>query len=977
MKQLQLMRIISPINIVITLLSMSSLLFSQGTVLGTITDQKSGEPLVGANISIEGLGIGTTSDMSGNYVVTNVQEGSQTVKASYIGYKSVSLNVSVISGEDVTVNFSLKSSPLALDEIFVTGTAGQARKREVGNSVGQINMSDVDQPVANVEELLSARVPGLNFQNTSGASGAGGVIRLRGNSSVSMSNAPLIYIDGVRVRSDAYPKNVPPTGYSGRGHNTLSSPLNDINPNDIERIEVIKGAAATTLYGTEAGGGVIQIFTKKGKAGSGSRWVLQIDQGTIVLPKFGTAARPYFGLGPFVRDGSKTNYSISTSGGGSNLRYFLSANWSDNTGVLPDSWDDRLNVRGNFGFSPNKNLQINFNTMISKSRNQNPPQGNNAHGLTLNAYRGRASYFGTAWSDPKFKEELELLLVYDITSEFTRYNTGGEVIWSPIKNFTNTFKLGYDRSHADHRNYRPYGFVRAKYGILADLDWTGEFINSEYIGSYDLIIGENLNVDLSFGGQRTVSKDHDITAHGENLPPGDATVSGAASQQAREFRTKIINAGYFGQTLIGYKDRYFLTLGMRMDGFSAFGEETGFQALPKISGSYIISEESFWPQSSFFGTMKLRAAWGKSGRAPGAFDAVRTWNPVGWGGQVAFFPENVGNPELGPEVTSETEFGFDATFFDDKVSVEFSSYNQTTNDALFSVSQIPSLGFGGSQLENVGEISNSGIELALQADILETKSFSLSGGFTIATNKSEVISLGGAPPFSAGGWIVEGGPVPGVIGRYITNPNEYADPVFAKDANGNTDSRYMYGPNLPTDVYSGFIELSLPKGIKVFTRGEFMGGHYIFDGASNNVARRGAYTVCDEILIGGKNAYELIAAGTKDGLTAKERAMCTRSTVGGAGSIFIYPGDFFKLRDFTVTVPVPVKFSNINSMTLKFSAKNAYRWLNKDFPLFDPEMVSGGGRATGSSTAYYHMSRSISEHIPSTASYTLSLRVSF
>ena len=361
MKQLQLMRIISPINIVITLLSMSSLLFSQGTVLGTITDQKSGEPLVGANISIEGLGIGTTSDMSGNYVVTNVQEGSQTVKASYIGYKSVSLNVSVISGEDVTVNFSLKSSPLALDEIFVTGTAGQARKREVGNSVGQINMSDVDQPVANVEELLSARVPGLNFQNTSGASGAGGVIRLRGNSSVSMSNAPLIYIDGVRVRSDAYPKNVPPTGYSGRGHNTLSSPLNDINPNDIERIEVIKGAAATTLYGTEAGGGVIQIFTKKGKAGSGSRWVLQIDQGTIVLPKFGTAARPYFGLGPFVRDGSKTNYSISTSGGGSNLRYFLSANWSDNTGVLPDSWDDRLNVRGNFGFSPNKNLQINFN----------------------------------------------------------------------------------------------------------------------------------------------------------------------------------------------------------------------------------------------------------------------------------------------------------------------------------------------------------------------------------------------------------------------------------------------------------------------------------------------------------------------------------------------------------------------------------------------------------------------------------------
>ncbi len=286
------------------------------------------------------------------------------------------------------------------------------------------------------------------------------------------------------------------------------------------------------------------------------------------------------------------------------------------------------------------------------------------------------------------------------------------------------------------------------------------------------------------------------------------------------------------------------------------------------------------------------------------------------------------------------------------------------------------MGFGGSQLENVGEISNKGMELAIQAELMSTNSFSLSGGFTLATNKSEVISLGGAAPFSYGGWITEGGPVPGVIGRNITNPNALADPIFA-EGEGGAISRYMFGPNLPTEVYSGYLELNLPKGIKVFTRGEFMGGHYISDGASSNVARRGAYTVCDEIVIGGKNAYELVEAGTVDALTAKQRAMCTRSVAGGSGNIFIYPGDFFKLRDFTVSVPVPVKISGINSMTVKLSAKNAYRWLNDDFPLFDPEMVSGGGRLTGSSTSGYHSSRSISEHIPSTASYTLSLRVSF
>ena len=953
-------------------------LAAQGVITGNVTDAKTGEPLAGVNVFIVALGIGASSTADGNYTIDRIPGGRHEVTAGYIGYETASQMVDVSSGSTVNVDFALVSSPLMLDEVFVTGTAGQARRREVGNSVGTINISEVNAPMANLEDMLSARIPGLNIQGTSGASGAGGVIRLRGNSSVAMSNAPLVYIDGIRVRSDSYPKNVPPTGYSGRGHNTLSSPLNDINPNDVERIEVIKGAAATTLYGTEAAAGVIQIFTKKGTAGGGAKWNVQVDQGTIFLPEFGTEERPYFGLGPFVKDGSKANYSVSTAGGGADLRYFISANWSDNTGVLPDARDDRLNFRGNFGFSPAKNLQINYNTMVSKSHTQNPPQGNNAHGLTLNAYRGRASYFGTEWGDPMFKEELDQLMVYDITSEFTRYTTGGEMIWSPIPNFTNTFKLGYDRSHADHRNYRPYGFIRAKYGILADLDWTGELINSEYIGSYDLDMGD-LTLDISVGGQRTESRDHHITAHAENLPPGDATVTGGASQQAREYRTKIINAGYFGQTLIGFKDRYFVTLGMRIDGFSAFGEEAGYQQLPKVSASYIISDESFWPQTPLFGAMKLRVAWGQSGRAPGAFDAVRTWDPVGWGGSVAFFPENVGNSSLGPEITSEIEFGFDATFLNDKVTMEFTSYDQTTMNALFSVTQIPSLGFLGSQLENVGELSNSGIEVALQADIVRTSSFGLSGGFTLATNNSEVISLGGSPEFGVGGggWIKEGGSVPGIIGRKILNPNDLADPDFAKDENGSTDSRHMFGPNLPVNVYAGFLEVTLPMGIRVSARGEYMGGHYISDGASSNVARRGAYTVCDEIVKGGSTAYELVNAGTTDQLTARERAMCTRSTVGGSGNIFIYPADFFKMRDLTVTVPIPVQFNNINSMTLKFSARNAYRWLNEDFPLFDPEMVSGGGRATGSSTAYYHQSRSISEHIPPTGSYTLSLRVTF
>src|SRR5690606_10283340 len=161
------------------------------------------------------------------------------------------------------------------------------------------------------------------------------------------------------------------------------------------------------------------------------------------------------------------------------------------------------------------------------------------------------------------------------------------------------------------------------------------------------------------------------------------------------------------------KDRYFLTVAMRVDGNSAFGQDFGLQVYPKATVSYVVSDEAFWPET--LGQVKLRAAWGHAGRAPGAFDAVRTWNAKPWRGATGFLPENVGNPNLGPERTIEWEAGFDAGLLDDRLTVDVSYYDQRTVDALFQVQQTPSAGFGGSQLENVGEISNRGFEAAVNA----------------------------------------------------------------------------------------------------------------------------------------------------------------------------------------------------------------------------------------------------------------------
>ena len=171
------------------------------------------------------------------------------------------------AGEYGHADFVMRAQALALDAIVVTGTASAARNREIGNSVSQIDMAKVQMPSANIGQLLQGRTTGMTVMPSSAMAGSGSMIRLRGNVSVTMSNQPLIYVDGVRIRSDGYQRNVPPTGSDLRSGNDVASPLNDINPNDIERVEVIKGAAAATLYGTEAAAGVIQIFTKSGRTG--------------------------------------------------------------------------------------------------------------------------------------------------------------------------------------------------------------------------------------------------------------------------------------------------------------------------------------------------------------------------------------------------------------------------------------------------------------------------------------------------------------------------------------------------------------------------------------------------------------------------------------------------------------------------------------------------------------------------------------
>lgn len=988
-----------------------------GTVSGKIVAEN-GQPLMGGQLHIIGTNLGTRTGEGGRYTILNVPAGARRIRAQMLGHRPVERPITVPAGETVTQDFSMKAEVLGLDAMVITGTAGSARQREVGNSISLINMSKVQESPASVGELLQGRTAGMTVMPSSAMAGSGSMIRLRGNVSVAMSNQPLIYVDGVRLRSAGYARNVPPTGSQLRSGNDIASPLNDINPNDIDRIEIIKGAAAATLFGTEAAAGVIQIFTKGGHSGR-PEWNFDVDQGFAHALKFGPdpseappsdtiygcatnvapvgcrgtmklyrdsfpdrfAGLPLLGVSraggtssymfidPWLRNGYRQRYSMSVGGGGEALRYFVSGTMTDENGVLPNDNEARKVVRGNFSFAPIADLLFAWNTSYTKDHISNTAAGNNAHGLTLNAFRRDRNYA----SDDR-PEIVKKMLNQEITSEIDHLITGGTVSWNPIQNLTNRLTVGWDLAQIENRNLRPFGFISAAAGIISSGKSEYQTLTFDYVGNYSLGIKQDLRSTLSWGGQSVTTDARSTEAYGENFPgPGKPTVSSGGTTLGFEDRQRVINAGLFGQTLFDLKDRYFLTLGFRVDGNSAFGSKFGLQTYPKASMSWVASDETFWP--SWSPAMKFRAAWGQSGRAPGAFDAVRTWEPVGWGGQPAFYPRNVGNAELGPERTTEIELGFDAALLDNRVTTELTWYKRNIDDALFDARQIPTLGFLNSQLKNVGSMKSDGLELVANAIVLQKNEWEWAVGGSIYTNQTKVVSLGNAADFSIGdfGWVMKGQSIPMIRSEFcVQNPDAPTPmnttvtpavpaPVILATTAANPNV-CNHGPNLPTHTYGMQTTLQLPKGLSLNARGEYMGGHYMYDGAAFNAVNRSVrWPGCYKF-------YTLQEAGRVAEASALDAARCTVSLA--RSDYFIYPADFFKLRDISLAANVPRRFlRGASSARLILAGHNVWKWQNKDFPVFDPETSNNGG--------FNSRVRSILEHVPPPATYTATVRLTY
>jgi TonB-linked SusC/RagA family outer membrane protein len=740
----------------------------------------------------------------------------------------VQQTVAVTAGETAVLDFRITEQALQLDEIIITGTPGGTQRRAIGNTVTSVGVSDVVQDVAitNMQDLLSARTPGLRFNILDGNVGTGAPITLRGVGSFNQGrNQPLLYVDGVRVNNTA---EAGPDIADGR----QASVLDDFNPEDIESIEIIKGPAAASLYGTEASAGVIQIITKRGREGS-PQFNVSIRQGVnyVANPsaKLGTmwACQGNFAPGPpcatrdqlvpynmyddgnaYIRqgfydwptenlyqNGHSQGYNVDVRGGTQAVNYFLSANYDNEEGFVWFNTDETFRLRANLGviFSENFSLDVSTGYVDGYTRYESATPGDGGIFQDLlwsnGTFLDRVTPFGTPGSDQRlagFQEHLPIdVAENEATRDYTRFTgsatlnfrTGDFDFGNVTASLTQRAVIGVDKGWDENRIFhpiedgvvpqslvdfcaemgRPASCVPSGWGSVYSETVSGNMeyerpiqtnLSFDYALTASLDVNETLGFATSFGAQYYVDERNFFANTGTGFAsPLSTTVNQLAQSQVSTDYELVTNKslGFYIQEELSWNDRLFLTGALRFDDNSTFGVDAPAQKYPKVSGTWVLSEESFWSFDAI-NSLRIRGAWGKAGRQPSSTAGQDIYVPIpGPGGTSAIRPDSPGNPAIEPEVSTELEVGFDVALLGDRISGEFTHYWRKDEQALLQLATLSSSGFPGSVDANLGRIDNWGWEALLSMRVYESDAFTfdldLSGDYT----NNEIKDLGSYP----------------------------------------------------------------------------------------------------------------------------------------------------------------------------------------------------------------------------------------
>jgi hypothetical protein len=570
----------------------------------------------------------------------------------------------------------------------------------------------------------------------------------------------------------------------------------------------------------------------------------------------------------------------------------------------------------------------------------------------LNVFRGLAGY------TPGDNDALILDMM--LNQALDHFVTGVQTAWVPSERFRQRINVGLDWQRSEYGEEKPFGYWGQPEGARENDTYQSRNLTFDYAGTWEAPIGSSLSSSFSWGGQIYDRQTRRLNAFGTDfgLPGARKDIDAAALTTASESIIDLTSGGFFLQEMLGISDKLFITGGVRWDGFSTFGEDFGIAAYPKLSVSYMLSENDFWPL--WFDQLKLRGAAGWSGRAPGTFDATRTWDAVaGDDGEAGVTPSNPGDRTLGPEKTREFELGAEGTVFNGRVSFEYNYYNQKTFDALVAVQQVPSLGFVSSQLLNVGTITNVGHEVSLNVTVIPNRDFNWDVGLRYAHNKSNAEDIDGQILPQRGSAAVdlrEGFPVPAVFGPKLKDPNAVGVgavdrcevPEDRVEFDTDPDACGYVGPNFPVWNYGLSTRLTLGRRLTIDALGEGQGGHFISLGTARQTVRRNTWPECVGV-------RDRVRAGDVDGLTAEQQGLCANAPtfIDWARS-----ANFFRLRHITLSYRLPESWlpGTFRSATVSVAAKNLFL-IAPDFRGLDPEAMEdpSPNAGIGFRYSYYNM----------------------
>jgi TonB-linked SusC/RagA family outer membrane protein len=982
-----------------------------------VTDAANQQPVAQAQVQVIGTTLGGLTGPEGRVTVRGISAGTHQIRVLRVGYGEQKKPVTVTGDQETTVDFAISPVAISLTPVVTTAT-GDQRRVEQGNSIAQIDAGKVaaESPVRSIDDLINSRTAGVEVQ-TGTQTGTGSRVRIRGQSSLSLTNDPIYVIDGIRMTSNNG------SAAFGTGGNTASR-VGDLNPDEIENVEIVKGPSAATLYGTDAANGVIVITTKRGKAGA-PRWNTYAEGGylddrntypwnytltgkdavtgatrsaaacTLPLVSAGTCLVDSLRIySPFhdpdatpISTGNRYQVGANLSAGTEAVRYFVSGEREEETGVLelppfevrrlnaektpirdwvkrPNTLERnsvRLNLNGTVGSKLDLALSsgyINLNQRYTRESNATSGLGSQVFGGQGYKENGLVATTGTplngyrAWTPAYSWQE-------KTGQGVNRFIVGANSTWRPFSWNQTRMTFGTDLTDRvdDNLLFRGEGPpITSTYR----LGFKGNARTNIRNSTADLTSGANfnplpwLNSRTTLGAQYVNYKFDLGQCGGSELPPGAQTCSQViTANNLSEATTLAKTLGFFIEESVALHDRLFLTGAVRTDQNSAFG--TDFQSVwyPKLSASWIISDEGFFPQIGWLNSLRLRSAYGAAGVQPGPNDALRTIaaNSINIkGADTPVLTNNaLGNTELKPERTAEFEGGLEMKLLNNRLSLDVTGYQKRTKDALISAIIPPSAGTGATNvLRNLGAVRNRGIEVLTNAQIVDRRGFAFDLTLNGSTNSNKLLDLGGTPPqIGTSTRVVEGKPLFGWWAQPITSyVDKNKDGILTYNADPALNEVFVGD----SSIFRGYTQ---PRHLVTATPGfEFLNRKLRVQGVIDYRGGFKAYNNTERIrCVSRQNCNGLMNPKS----TLQEQAMTVATLNHPSKTLdgFFQDGDFVKLREASVRWSLPSRVATLvkaRNADLVFAGRNLGTW--SKYRGIDPEndfqASDGSGTDTGS-----------------------------